>query len=175
MDKRCTKCLKMKFFNEYHKDCQTKDGHQRRCIDCSKQEKQLKKEYYSNYSKQYYIKNIDKKAEYRANNKLKIKEKNQSARGRYSVYKSKCKMKSIEFDLTLEVFDQITKLKCYYCDSLENNGINGIDRIDNNLGYTQNNITPCCQICNYMKNNLSKDLFFEQIIKIYNKHLKELK
>ena len=42
----------------------------------------------------------------------------------------------------------------------------------NNLaGYVLENCIPCCDICNYMKNNLPKDEFFHKVNKIYKKHL----
>lgn len=47
----------------------------------------------------------------------------------------------------------------------------GIDRTDNSTGYILENCIPCCDICNYMKNDLSKDKFIYKISKIYKKHL----
>ena len=43
---------------------------------------------------------------------------------------------------------------CSYCD----NKINelGIDRIDNKMGYTLNNVVPCCSRCNFMKHIMTK-------------------
>ena len=32
---------------------------------------------------------------------------------------------------------------------------NGIDRIDNKLGYIKGNMTPCCKICNHAKHDLT--------------------
>lgn len=45
---------------------------------------------------------------------------------------------------------------------------NGIDRIDSGLGYTKENVVPCCSDCNYAKNQLTQSEFKELIAKIYN-------
>ena len=43
---------------------------------------------------------------------------------------------------------------------------NGIDRIDNNKGYTMDNVVPCCEICNNAKKNLSKVKFISWLDRI---------
>ena len=49
----------------------------------------------------------------------------------------------------------------------------GIDRKDNNKGYTNDNCVPCCGFCNKMKMDHSIDEFYSQIIRIYNNLPKE--
>ena len=44
---------------------------------------------------------------------------------------------------------------------------NGVDRKDNNLGYTIDNCVPCCHRCNSMKSNLSYQNFIQHISNIY--------
>jgi hypothetical protein len=67
---------------------------------------------------------------------------------------------------------------CYYCGkepfreyiaSRANGGFvyNGIDRIDNNLGYEIDNCRSCCKQCNYMKYSMSETEFFNHIRLIY--------
>lgn len=45
---------------------------------------------------------------------------------------------------------------------------NGLDRIDSTIGYTNDNVTPCCNVCNWMKSNTSVDKFVSHIQSIYN-------
>ena len=45
--------------------------------------------------------------------------------------------------------------------------INGLDRIDNGIGYTLNNVRPCCSTCNYMKHRLNEKEFLNHIEKIW--------
>lgn len=89
-------------------------------------------------------------------------------------YKASAKRRGIEYNLTEEQFAEITKKDCYYCggkpknksDNKECNGsyvYNGIDRIDNNKGYTIGNIVPCCHICNGAKCKLTLQEFRDWI------------
>jgi hypothetical protein len=103
----------------------------------------------------------------------------------YSQYKQSAKSRTIvEFKLTKNDFKKITKSNCYYCGIKPNQLIvtnrnkskeiiktylhNGIDRIDNEKGYTIDNCVPCCTICNKAKNNFSKEFFLEWIDRIAN-------
>lgn len=45
---------------------------------------------------------------------------------------------------------------------------NGIDRVDNSLGYTVKNTVPCCTICNKAKLDLSEQDFLEWVNRIYH-------
>lgn len=44
----------------------------------------------------------------------------------------------------------------------------GYDRIDNDKGYTKDNISPCCFRCNIMKMNISHTDFTKHIKKIHD-------
>jgi hypothetical protein len=88
----------------------------------------------------------------------------------YYVYKRNAYRRGLEFGISKEKFIGMIKLNCFYCNhppsryfKLQNgNGgiiYNGIDRINNSLGYIEDNIVPCCSICNYAKRNLSYDEF----------------
>jgi len=39
----------------------------------------------------------------------------------------------------------------------------GLDRVDNSIGYELDNIAPCCKICNSIKSNRSIDEFIDHI------------
>ena len=84
--------------------------------------------------------------------------------GKYAAYKAKAKRKKIHFDLSLDYFRNFWKKPCYYCGG-EIKTI-GLDRINNNNGYEKNNIVSCCSICNFMKKDLSNDIFIGHIEKI---------
>ena len=96
-------------------------------------------------------------------------------------YKKNAEYRDYEFSLTLEQFSNLTHGECYYCGdspksiykSYRSTGdyiYNGIDRIDNSIGYTIDNCVPCCGICNKMKLTLGVKEFLNHIIKIYNRH-----
>lgn len=88
--------------------------------------------------------------------------------------------------LTFEEFKEIVKKPCHYCGQefskeLEDFSCeskvkkklsdvivkcNGIDRVDNNIGYTYENSVPCCGQCNTAKNTLTQDEFYNWIKRI---------
>ena len=98
----------------------------------------------------------------------------------YYRYKVAAKSRGFIFNLTKEEFKNLVLQNCKYCGSKpssvcksrNSNGgdfiYNGIDRVDNNIGYLLENCVTCCGICNIMKRHHSLDTFKEHIIKIYN-------
>lgn len=80
-------------------------------------------------------------------------------------YKTSAKNRKIAWSLSDEDFYSITKKDCVYCGSgpirevrVRSKGLytcNGVDRVDNNIGYNIFNCVPCCSICNYAKRSMS--------------------
>lgn len=73
------------------------------------------------------------------------------------------------FELTREEFGAMVRRDCFYCDSApatviaQRNGyghavVNGVDRVDNSIGYSSNNTVPCCKSCNSAKNAVTKEM-----------------
>lgn len=97
----------------------------------------------------------------------------------YNEYLSKAKKKNLEFSLTLEIFKRYIFQNCYYCNEKPSRicrhhieiPINGIDRLNSELGYIIDNCVTCCTMCNRMKNIYSKVDFLNQIEKIYGNRL----
>ncbi len=68
-----------------------------------------------------------------------------------------------------EVYELLVQ-KCYYCGQSEKIGL---DRINNDLGYTYDNCVPCCGYCNRLKmHNPLKD-FIQKVYEIYNNYIIE--
>ena len=93
-------------------------------------------------------------------------------------YTRGAKKRGFCFNLTETEFLRICSSKCYYCGiepfcsrkSRRNNGsfiYNGIDRLDNNKGYTLENSVSCCYKCNIGKYTQTKEEFLEWIKKVY--------
>ena len=91
-----------------------------------------------------------------------------------------------EFNLLNEELDILFNQNCYYCGSppsnVYNHGrrtgnfiYNGIDRIDNDLGYIPENVVSACGKCNLMKMQLSQKEFFSHINKIWEYNRGEYK
>jgi len=45
--------------------------------------------------------------------------------------------------------------------------VNGVDRINSNIGYEINNVVSCCSKCNYAKHMMNKKEFLNWVEKIY--------
>lgn len=94
-------------------------------------------------------------------------------------YKRGAKKRNLIWDLTEGDFDKLITSRCYFCNTQpstlrvarRNNGdftYNGIDRLDNDIGYVRANTVSCCKTCNRAKSDMSLRSFkiwIEDIIK----------
>ena len=49
---------------------------------------------------------------------------------------------------------------------------NGIDRINSDLGYTVDNSTPCCKLCNFAKHTMTEVDFYSWVKRVYEHNFK---
>lgn len=108
----------------------------------------------------------------------------------YCAVRTGANQRGIEWNLSKEEFNIITKQDCFYCGQPpiqdpthgHNGGhgqhfceyiSNSVDRVDSKGPYRVENVVPCCRVCNFMKNKFSLELFFDKVEKIYNKHIRE--
>jgi 5-methylcytosine-specific restriction endonuclease McrA len=93
---------------------------------------------------------------------------------RHLQYLRRSKDKGYDFDLTEKEFYEKLELPCHYCGQPPtDNRTMTLDRVDNNRGYTIDNIVPACTWCNRAKNSLSTGDFLEQVSLIYHQHCRE--
>lgn len=123
--------------------------------------------------RKYYIKNrkkiLKKSAEYRKNNTDKPK----TLKRRFNHLKSESLRRNLEFNITFNFFKNNAKKKCHYCnDNPKETTGSYMDRINNQIGYIESNIVPCCTMCNRIKNTYNEQEFYVIINKIY-KNIKE--
>lgn len=98
-------------------------------------------------------------------------------------YKQKAKIRKLVWNINEEKFRELISQNCYYCGVIPLNRYNayisksgtyrqntigtewsesawilynGLDRVDNFIGYETTNIVPCCMTCNFAKRNLSQ-------------------
>lgn len=82
----------------------------------------------------------------------------------YLDYKYQARRRDIYFDLSEDEFNIIVVSNCRYCgkppSQINKQGnapgvciYNGIDRIDNAIGYITTNTVSCCKECNFAKSN----------------------
>ena len=97
----------------------------------------------------------------------------------YDSYRTNAKRKGIIFILTQAECKVLMTTPCYYCGQSPSGmatdksreGVfiySGIDRIDNEDGYTSSNAVSCCRVCNFAKGTMTKNQFREWITRVFN-------
>lgn len=100
-------------------------------------------------------------------------------------YKINARKKKRIFNIDDKTFFTLTQMPCYFCGSTPsnickngfNNGdftYNGLDRLDNNLGYESYNVVPCCKRCNLAKHTMTVQEFKQWIELVYNNFNKKV-
>lgn len=104
-------------------------------------------------------------------------------------YQKSARRRGKPFDLTEDQFRGLTSADCAYCGAppslqsgrspFSKNGklyrfkgeytYTGVDRVNNELGYTVSNCLPCCDICNRAKLCMSQREFLEWNIRVYER------
>lgn len=113
--------------------------------------------------------------------KNRLSDKEAAQRVLFATYKAGAHKRSLEWGLTLEHFCEIIHMPCRYCGNENTNtykpanrlqsdnvAYNGIDRIDNNKGYVETNVGPCCIKCNIAKRSMTEQEFLQWVTNIYN-------
>lgn len=115
------------------------------------------------------------------NSRHKVIKKDAASNSIYSYYKHNAKNRGYSFDLSKDEFKILITSNCFFCGSeplnLYHNAYyklfyNGIDRLDNNEGYTTKNSVSCCKMCNIAKNKHDLEYFLQWIKKVYNHNFK---
>lgn len=71
---------------------------------------------------------------------------------KYKNYYTGAKKRNLSFDISESEFENLIKNDCYLCGiKTDEKHKNGVDRLDNNIGYIITNCNSCCVSCNYMK------------------------
>lgn len=103
----------------------------------------------------------------------------------YSHYKNSADKRKLTFDINKVDFIELTSKNCYYCNAEPSKSVamrqkgsssgrslngdylyNGLDRVDNNKGYTKENCVSCCWTCNELKKNRNQKDFIDHLRKI---------
>lgn len=91
--------------------------------------------------------------------------------------RNKARKRGLEFTLTVAEYERLKENTiCFYCkDEME---VVTIDRVDNDKGYTIDNVAPCCFMCNKLKNNINFNLdemvIIGKAIFKFNKRMRKL-
>lgn len=94
-------------------------------------------------------------------------------------YQRSAKRRGISWQITREQARRLFQEECYYCGALPGNvhqnptlngdyQYNGIDRVDNEAGYSIENVVACCKFCNYAKADRTVEEFEEWAARLYH-------
>lgn len=99
-------------------------------------------------------------------------------------YKHNARNDNRDFKLTDDQMRKLFTSNCYYCNSIPKTVAktragfgdfvyNGIDRIDNDLGYIINNVVACCSMCNIAKATHTLEEFKIWVTDVFNTTIKK--
>ena len=95
----------------------------------------------------------------------------------YSRYRASARERGYSFNISKELFSYLIEQPCYYCGTKPKNKYtdsgypnefyyhNGIDRINNEIGYEDDNVIPCCTDCNVAKGTKTQLEFYTWVQK----------
>ncbi len=96
----------------------------------------------------------------------------------YNRYRVAARKRNLEFSITLEEFQSLIYKPCVYCgvsnsNKTTKNGTssikyNGVDRVENVLGYNSKNCVTCCHTCNRAKRTMTVEEFLAWVKRVYN-------
>jgi hypothetical protein len=143
----------------------SRSSNNRICIKCSKDFEVFQTKHLKDSTKCSKCledqKNQDKKREDRIRN---YKEENiNNLESYYKRYINDCKRRGYgDFQINFETFSELVSKPCYYCKYIKDNETNGIDRMNNDIGYIKENCVSCCWKCNRMKHFYHPVFFIEK-------------
>lgn len=94
----------------------------------------------------------------------------------WSTFSNLAHRRGLELSLSRKAVYDFTQMPCHYCGAVPSNRVrykknkwfvyNGLDRIDNSIGYEIGNVVPCCWKCNVAKGAGTVDEFREWVKRI---------
>jgi hypothetical protein len=93
-------------------------------------------------------------------------------------YVCNARKRGITLTLTESEFKELTLQECHYCGDAPREyrhkgrtiQVNGVDRVQNELGYTVENCVPSCSDCNFAKRRMTKARFIDLARRVTEKH-----
>ena len=82
-------------------------------------------------------------------------------------YVKGAKKRGIPFSLSKTLFQELIVKPCFYCDHYKEDEVNGVDRLNNQEGYIEENVVSCCETCNVLKGSQHPQEFIDKIQAIH--------
>lgn len=134
--KECTQCHEIKDKSDFYFANKKKGTLQSECKECNS--KRHKNDYETNHSIRRQSANANR----------------QTPAGRYGRLREDCQKRNIQLMINEIEHERLISQPCFYCKNKLGEpakyGV-GLDRLDNQIGYTLTNVVPCCNFCNIIK------------------------
>ena len=186
--KYCNHCCTIKLLCEFPLQASNKtDGRRGRCRQCESllrklplnqlNDRKRQRDWYGNMpdskKSEYIKKKSDQNIERFKTNPEALRKKRlyvKTDRAIYIRYRYDASRRSRNyvFELSFTVFSSLINSNCFYCGA-EN--CRGVDRFNNDLGYTISNSVSCCKLCNEVKMQYSVKQMYNHLNKMA-KHFK---
>jgi len=123
-------------------------------------------------AEKYFFKDVSTSYGYRSWCNECCRKHQQTPREKFRCLRKGARSRGYEFTLTFEDCSGLFLDDCHYCGkpSVEEVKIHGLDRVDNDKGYSIDNVVTCCEQCNVAKSTQTYEDFIQQIHKIAQRH-----
>jgi hypothetical protein len=147
--KICSTCKKTKILSDFYKSKKTSDGKSNSCKQCNKG-------WHKNYRNTLLGLVARRRAANKYNRSPKAREKYRALKEKYGIMPKHKFTESIGrarrvgkvWSIEREDYFVLISKKCEYCGGDLPKYGTGLDRINNSIGYTSDNVVPCCWLCN---------------------------
>ena len=85
----------------------------------------------------------------------------------WNQYVKSAQKRKIDFTISKALFQTLILKPCFYCQHQTEGEANGLDRLNNNAGYVEDNIVSCCELCNNLKGSQHPQEFIDKMQAIY--------
>lgn len=100
----------------------------------------------------------------------------------YSIFCHNAKKRLHKIEIDFEQYVKLISQPCFYCGLIGSNThkrdyinfdlrYNGLDRINNNLGYIESNVVTCCKHCNRAKSDMTAEEFQDWIRRVHSHYI----
>lgn len=152
--KICSTCKQSKSLDSFGNDKSRPDGKYHCCKPCLTEQR---KQFWLNATDEQLSSRHFQKYRYARSLRAKIKAKERREKNGYSLSeqygcsKNRAKRVGLTWTISKDVYAVLRSKPCEYCGGPLPKSSTGLDRKDNSLGYTPENVVPCCSICNYAR------------------------
>lgn len=164
--KLCPKCEISKETYEFYADHSKSDGLHRLCKLCLKARQNNYK--LSRTKKQILSRKATDKRYRESARGMELAKKHsrknsRTTAGRFGSSKCRAIRTGKGWTLAKEEYARLISKPCEYCRGPLPETSTGLDRLDNKIGYSSDNVVPCCSICNYAR----RDQFTPEEMRVF--------